>query len=92
MVVSMVLLLVQSVHYTCGGGHDIVCTPLFCWEVNLLPKFLKWGFAGKEGVIFFRRVFKFLNLMTKKSLLTKMFFYNNLELKLGYFNYEFSYL
>ena len=52
MVVLMVLLalkLVQSgVHHTCGGGHDIVCTPpphilLGAGGLNLLSNFLKGG-------------------------------------------------
>ena len=66
MVVLMVLLLAlklvqTSVHHTCGGSHDIVCTlsSSFCWArgrgLNLLPNFLKrgcglTGFQILEGV------------------------------------------
>ena len=66
MVVLMVLLLAlklvqTSVHHTCGGSHDIVCTlsSSFCWArgrgLNLLLNFLKRG-CGLTGFQILERV------------------------------------
>ena len=49
MVVLMMLLLAlklvsSGVHHTCGGSHDILCTPVSVRGVELPIRFLKrWG-------------------------------------------------
>ena len=58
MVVLMMLLLAlklvsSGVHHTCGGSHDIFCTPVSAGGLNLLPGFLKGG--GLDQISVFRR-------------------------------------
>ena len=54
MVLLLALKLVPSgVHHTCGGGHDIVCTPLLLGgSLSLLPNSLKGG--GLDQISIFR--------------------------------------